>query len=278
MKIISVVNHKGGVGKTTLCGTLAQALALCGKRVLAIDNDSQHNLSTLLGLGVCSPNILDVYKAPAAKAARTFLTTIHHTPITNLHLVTSERALQEEHVEDTEIFKKIFQTCQLQRFYDYVLFDNSPGLDRMQISTIRVADQLLIPTELKQFAVEGLVEMEKIIRTRIPDAAPIGKIIANFYRGTKRDNGYLAALQKLFPGKVCETTIGIDQVFDEVVSEDKILFLHRLRSRGATMYLELLEEVFDLDEHSIWQAMVDKQKEQRAQRAREIFGHSAPDQ
>ena len=57
MKIVSIIIHKGGVGKTTFTGSVAQALALVGFRVLAIDNDSQHNLSTMLGVGVQSPSI-----------------------------------------------------------------------------------------------------------------------------------------------------------------------------------------------------------------------------
>ena len=68
MKIISVLNHKGGVGKTTFTGSTAQALAIVGFRILCIDNDSQHNLSSLLGVGIKTPGIREVYTASAAAA------------------------------------------------------------------------------------------------------------------------------------------------------------------------------------------------------------------
>jgi len=61
MKMVSIINHKGGVGNTTFTGSTAQALALIGFRILAIDNDNQHNLSSMLGVGVKNPNIRDVY-------------------------------------------------------------------------------------------------------------------------------------------------------------------------------------------------------------------------
>ncbi|NLG17997.1 MAG: ParA family protein [Fibrobacter sp.] len=269
MKIISVLNHKGGVGKTTFTGSTAQALALLGFRVLAIDNDSQHNLSSLLCMGVKMPNIRQVYLSSPSGAPAQLLRSIFKTEIEDLHIITSCRDLCDADVSDPMLLGRSFHSCGLERFYDYVLIDNAPGIDKLQESAIRASDEIFVPTELKQFAVDGLVEMEKTLSARYPDGAKISRIIPNFYRNTIRQNAFIAALEKLFPGKVTGTHVPLDQVFDEVVTEGKILFLHRLYSRGAAYYLKLVHELFDLDEEEIWEKVMARRKQRISEEARE---------
>ena len=105
MKTVSVINHKGGVGKTTLAGCLAQALALSEYRVLALDNDSQHNLSTLMGLTPKSPGIRDVYRAKRKESAGTLLKSIRKTEIANLHMITAEPSLCAADIENPMVLK-----------------------------------------------------------------------------------------------------------------------------------------------------------------------------
>ena len=271
MKIISVLNHKGGVGKTTLTGCTAQALAIIGFRVLAIDNDSQHNLSSLLGVGVRNPSIRDVYRASADQAPAQFLRSIRKTELPELHIVTSCRDLCDGDAEKSLHLKNTIEACRLDRFYDYVLIDNAPGLDNLQASAIQASQEIFVPIELRQFAVDGVVEMEQTLSIRYPDGGKITRIIPNFYRNTIRQNTFIAALQKLFPGKVTETAIAIDQVFDEVVTDGKILFLHRLYSKGAAYYLKLVHELFDLNEESVWETVVKKRKQRIRDEARQRY-------
>jgi chromosome partitioning protein len=268
MKIVSVINHKGGVGKTTFAGCTAQALSLVGFRVLAIDNDSQHNLSTMLGTGVLRPGIRDVYKATASTAAEEFLRAVRKTDIPNLHIITSCSTLCNSDVQGTHSLKNCLQTCRLERFYDFIIIDNAPGLDRLQTAAIWACDSLFVPTELKQFAVDGLVELANILSAQFTGAATIEKIIPNFYRNTKRHNGFIAALNNLFPGKVTQTAIPHDPVFDEVTTLGKTLFLHRLASKGAAFYLKLIHELFDLDENKVWEMVMSKRNDHRKEEAR----------
>jgi chromosome partitioning protein len=268
MKIVSVINHKGGVGKTTFTGCAAQALALVGFRVLAIDNDSQHNLSMMLGAGVFQPGIREVYRAPSKEAAAIFLRSIRKTELEGLHIVTSCSSLCNADIADTAALSNCFRECRLERYYDYVLIDNAPGMDRLQAAAILASDSLFVPTELKQFAVDGLVELSQNLETQFPGGATIAKIIPNFFRDTKRQNGYIAALNKLFPEKVTQTSIPLDSVFDEVITEGKILFLHRFSSKGAAFYLKLIHELFDLEEEKIWEMVIDKRNDRRKDEAR----------
>jgi chromosome partitioning protein len=264
MKIVSVLNHKGGVGKTTFTGCTAQALALTGFRVLAIDNDSQHNLSTLLGVGVCEPGIRDVYTAPVDQGPRLLLRSVRTTEIANLHAITANRDLCDADVADPHHLKSIISACGLERFYDFVLIDNAPGLDRLQAASVLACHEVFVPTELKQFAINGIAEMEHILGQRLPAGGRITKIIPNFYRNTRRQNSYLSALNSLFPGRITATAIPVDAVFDELITEQKILFLHRLYSRAAAYYLKLIHELFNLDEGELWE----KVKGQRQERIR----------
>ncbi|HAJ80176.1 MAG TPA: hypothetical protein DCO75_10435 [Fibrobacteres bacterium] len=271
MRIVSVLNHKGGVGKTTFAGSIAQALALVGFKVLAIDNDGQHNLSTMLGTGVQSPNIHDVYTSPEALAPSLFLKSIRATEIPDLHIVTASSSLCDSDIADTDCLELCIDQCNIERFYDMVIIDNAPGMDRLQAASIIACNEIFVPTELKQFAIDGIVEMEKMLEARFPLAGKISRIIPNFYRNTKRQNSFISALQKIFPGKVVQTAIPVDPVFDDLITENKILFLHRLSSKGAAYYLKLIHELFDLDEEKVWEMVLEKKNDRKRDDARQRF-------
>lgn len=274
MKIVTVLNHKGGVGKTTFTGSTAQALTLLGMRVLAIDNDSQHNLSTMLGCPVRSPTIREIYQAPAGVAATLFLQAVRKTALVNLHVITAGSQLCDADVADERDLKTAMNACGLERFYDYVIIDNAPGMDRLQAAAVRAADAIFVPTELKQFAVDGIVEMNERLERELSGSCGITKIIPNYFRPTIRQNSFLAALRQLFPGKVTETAIPVDAVFDELITSGKILFIHRLYSRAAAYYLKLILELFDLDEKQVWEKLIAKRKETFSEDARQRLQHS----
>ena len=271
MKIISVLNHKGGVGKTTFTGCVAQALALTGYKVLAVDNDSQHNLSSLLNIGVRQPGILDVYRAPPDAASKVFLSAIVRTGLPNLHAVTSCGGLLDDVAGNVWHLKEAIDACGLERYYDFVLIDNAPGLDKLQASSVNACHEVFVPTELKQFAIDGLVEMEQALTARCPDGGRITRIIPNYYRNVRRHNAFLAALDAIFPGRVVSTCIPVDSVFDEVVTEGKVLFLHRLYSKGAACYIKLVQELFVLEEEVVWDAVSGMRDEHIRDRARERY-------
>ncbi|MDR2694285.1 MAG: ParA family protein [Chitinispirillales bacterium] len=271
MKVISVLNHKGGVGKTTFTGSIAQALALTGCRVLAVDNDSQHNLSSLLNVGVRQPSILDVYRADIEAAPRLLLSSVVKTGLPNLHIVTSCGGLLDSAVGDARHLKKVMDACGLDRYYDFVFIDNAPGLDRLQMSAVNACGEIFVPTELRQFAVDGLVEMERTLLERCPKGGRITKIIPNNYRNIRRHNAFIAALNRMFEGRVTATRILTDAVFDEVATEGKILFLHRLYSKGAACYVKLVHELFRREEEEIWDALLDRRGEHIRERAKEMY-------
>jgi hypothetical protein len=103
---------------------------------------------------------------------------------------------------------------------------------------------------------------------RCPKGGRIAKIIPNNYRNVRRHNAFIAALCRMFEGRVTATRILADSVFDEVATEGKVLFLHRLYSKGAACYVKLVHELFAQAEEEIWDALLGKRGEHISAQAR----------
>jgi chromosome partitioning protein len=271
MKTISVLNYKGGVGKTTLTACTGQALALTGYRVLAIDNDPQHNLCCMLGAGIERPTIRDIYHGSIGVAAQLLQKSIRKTTLSNLSIVPSSSELCVNDIKDPYLLQKCFVYSGLEHFFDFILIDNSPGMDVLQESSIHASDEIFVPTELSQFAINGIREMREMLMRRFPDDCSISKIIPNFYRNTKAQDAAIFNLNEHFPGKVTQTAIPFDSVFDALVKEQKILFSHRISSKAAAYYIKLIHELFNLEEEKTWQMVMEKRKERISTEARKRF-------
>jgi chromosome partitioning protein len=250
MKTIAVLNFKGGVGKTTFSACMAQALALAGHRVLAIDNDYQHNLTTMLGQKPAKPNIRDIYLSSVGMGARNLMAAIQRTAITDLDLITSPIDLSTMDAKDVFQLKKCMEFARLDKLYDYVFIDNGPGLDRLQEAALHACSTVFVPTELSHFAISGVYEMHRALSQRFQNDSQISGIIPHFYRATRQQDAFLSALQKLFPGRVTKTAVPYDAVFENLVERQQVLFLHRISSDAAFSYIELLGDLFQLDAFS----------------------------
>jgi len=272
MRTIAVLNYKGGVGKTTFAISASQALAMSGFRVLAIDNDSQHHLSLLLDEeGQRSPSIRDIYRSSVGVAGKKLMDAIVETNLRNFHIIPSHAELSGHDIKDPRILQKAIEYCSLNRFYDFILIDNSPGIDLLQEVALHAANEIFVPTELSYFAVNGIIELHRILAKRFRDCCEITKIIPNGYRGTHKHNEYLEALKSLYPKKITETYIPYDTVFDTCMREQKTLFIHKLFSKAAAHYLKLIHELFDLDEKKVWEQVCDVKQSQLRNEARQRF-------
>jgi chromosome partitioning protein len=262
MQTIAVLNFKGGVGKTTFTACVAQALALAGHRVLAIDNDYQCNLTAMLGQRPAKPGIREVYLASVGIGGRNLSLGIKKTDIANLDVLPSSPELRNEDVKDTEQLKKAMIFDKVESRYDYVIIDDSPGLDRLQQAALHAANKVFVPTELSHFAISGIYEMHREMVEKFGSDARITGIIPAFYRGTKQDRSYIEALHKLFPGRICPVSIPYDSVFDGLTEQRKVLFLHRLSSKAADSYIAVVNELFGLDIGNI-RFSIEKKRDQR---------------
>jgi len=161
MRIVAVMNQKGGVGKTTTSVNLAAGLARCGKKVLLIDLDPQGHASLHVGVEATPdiPTIYDVFSQTGT------LGEVRHLVSENLFLVPSNVDLAAAEVElvDSPVREIVLRNA-LQRLteaepFDYVIMDCPPSLGVLTVNALTAADEVLIPLQPHFFALQGLSKL-----------------------------------------------------------------------------------------------------------------------
>ncbi|MFP4365179.1 MAG: ParA family protein [Spirochaetia bacterium] len=264
------MNNKGGVGKSTLCCSLAQALAIVGQKVLCIDNDGQHNISGMLGLSVADTTIQDLYNLKNMSNVDTILSdAILESSLPNLHCITAPDSLSDADVADEKVLSKVIESSFIPSYYDFVIFDNHPGISKLQRASLHPSQFVFIPTELQQLAINGLSVMFRFLTEMFQFSPETIRIIPNKYRDVNRQKTFLATINQLFPGSVAETYIPLDNTFDELVTEGKILFLDRFKSSKAVPYfVKLMVELFPFTEDSLYNNLKEQRKKHLSENAR----------
>jgi chromosome partitioning protein len=270
MVVISFVNNKGGVGKSTLCCNLAQALAIVGQKVLCIDNDGQHNLSGMLGITAADATVRDLYQLKdLAKVDSVLSNAILESSVPGLHCISAPDSLSDADVTNERALGEAISRSFIPSFYDFVIFDNHPGISLLQRSSLYPAQFVFIPTELQQLAVNGLSVMFRFLTEVFAFKPENIRIIPNKYRDVNRQKAFIETMNRLFPGSVAETPIPLDSTFDELVTEGKILFLDRFKSSKAVPYfIKLMVELFPFTEESLMGDLQEKRKSHLSENAR----------
>ena len=158
MPIISIVNQKGGTGKTTTSLNLGSALAKLGKRVLIIDMDSQGNLGYSLGLDD-GLTISDVFEGKAdINEIIQEREQMHVTP-SDTRLVDIELSLIDLDDRQDMLNSKIKKLAQE---YDYILIDCPPSLSILAVNSLYASDKIIVPMLMEVLSLQGL---DQIIQT-----------------------------------------------------------------------------------------------------------------
>lgn len=181
-KVISLINNKGGVGKTTSAGFLSQILACLNQKVLAVDLDQQSNLSMLLGQyeedsqevvsGIDPPdhqNICDLFRY-RYRDEENVGRLVRHTQIQGLDIIPSSKRhkntqmiiASNETGNNNIILKKALAAIKGQ--YDYILIDNAPASDILTVNSLFASDIAVVPVRLEGFSYKGLRETIDTIR------------------------------------------------------------------------------------------------------------------
>jgi len=267
MYVLSILNKKGGVGKTTVASHLAQALGLIGQKVLVIDNDEQHNLTRTLGISVAEVNLADIYSSNIDEGI--VVKALKQTFLENVHCITGSARLASINIH-TETLKKLVNSEIIKGLqYDVIIIDNCPSFDAKTKSAIAASDFFIVPVQLKQLAVDGLTELMALMTQEYGVDKKNIRILRNFWKPTRHREAMSIAVQSMFQDNVLKTIIPEDEAIDEIVTDNKSIFLSRSKAKCVGKFEDVICELFGFTTDEVWSKLMEARKKYTSDIARE---------
>jgi chromosome partitioning protein len=254
MRVLSVANQKGGVGKTTTAINLGTALAAIGERVLIIDLDPQGNASTGLGIDRKSRS-RSTYDVLTGEA--TLRDSILTTSVPRLHIAASTLDLagleleissaRDRAVRLRSALGKLNEGQPQGDDYTYVLVDCPPSLNLLTVNAMAASDAVLVPLQCEFFALEGLSQLLKTVdqvkELLNPRLTIHGIVLTMFDARNNLSNQVVADVREFMGAKVYDTVIPRNVRISEAPSYGKPVLVYDLKCAGSDAYLRLATEV-----------------------------------
>jgi len=251
-KIISLVNQKGGVGKTTSAINLATYLAAAGKFVLLVDLDPQGNASS--GMGIDHRNLPK---------------NLYHSMITGEHpsnviiktqtfghdLLPASQDLAGAGIElvhmDNREFRLYNVLREVRTNYDYIIIDSPPSLGLLTINGLVASDEVIIPVQTEYFALEGLSQLLQtidLVRENLqPNLRVMGALLTMYDKRNRLSRQVIKEVQDHFPGHVFDSVIPRSVRLAEAPGFGKSILGFDSLSKGARAYKNLAREIIELE-------------------------------
>ena len=260
MQIISIINQKGGVGKTTTVINLAAGLAQQEKKILVIDLDPQGNATTGLGLSNLENSSDTIYSV--LNGTKSISEVIRKTEYKNLDIVTSNVDLSGLEIETADdnmrayILKREL-TAYLNNSrasYDYILIDCPPSLSLLTVMALVSSHSLVVPLQTEFFALEGLTQLMKTIERIKVNLNPELKIRGILLTMYDKRNKLSAQVEKeardYFKEKVYHTIIPRNVRLSEAPSHGMPVLVYDKTCLGSKSYFSFTDEFIN-QEHKI---------------------------
>ena len=256
-KIISIINQKGGVGKTTTVINLAAGLSLKGKKILVIDLDPQGNATTGLGLSNTTSSERTIYSV--LNGYKKINEVIQATRFENLNLITSNVDLSGLEVETAGDSRRAFKlkdelTAILndsEALYDYILIDCPPSLSLLTIMALVASDALVVPLQTEFFALEGLTQLMKTIERIKSNLNPsldiLGILLTMYDKRNKLSSEVEAEARNYFKEKVYNTIVPRNVRLSEAPSHGIPVLIYDKTCPGSKAYFNFTEEFLNKD-------------------------------
>lgn len=251
-KIISIINQKGGVGKTTTVINLAAGLSLLGKKVLVIDLDPQGNATTGLGLSNLENSEKSIYSV--LNGNKKISDVIEKTKFDSLDLITSNVDLSGLEVETASDNRRAFiLKDQITSFlndsrgdYSHILIDCPPSLSLLTIMALVASNSLLVPLQTEFFALEGITQLMKTIdriKTNLNPELSIRGILLTMYDKRNKLSGEVEKEARgYFKDKVYQTVVPRNVRLSEAPSHGIPVLFYDKSCPGSKSYFNFTDE------------------------------------
>ena len=261
-RIISIVNQKGGVGKTTTTINLSAALGKLGKKTLLIDLDHQGNATTGLGINKSDINGKSIYECLIGEAS--IKDAIIKTRFTNLYMIPStinlagteaefrDKARDDSSYKINDQLKNILK--KKKKDFDYIMIDCPPSLGVLTMNALVASDSIIIPVQCEFFALEGITQLLNTVittQTRLNPRLQIeGVLLTMLDSRTNLGMEVVQEVRKFFGEKTFDTIIPRLIRLVEAPSHGEPINEYDPDNRATTAFQNLAKEVVIRDERN----------------------------
>jgi len=243
MQTISIMNHKGGTGKTTSSINIGAGLAKKGFKVLLVDIDSQANLTE--GLGIVDPEI-SVYDSIRENKALPILNISENLDLvpSSIDLLGAEMEIVSK-IGREQIINKLLKP--VRENYDYIIIDCPPSVGLLTVNAMVASDTILLPLQGEYFAYKGvdrLLGIVQEVRDNLNEKLEIGGVfITQINPNRILTKTIVEKLTEDLKDKVFETKIRINVALAEAQLQGQSIFDYAPDSNGAKDYELLVDEI-----------------------------------